>query len=446
MPLSTRSETAPAPQTAAWRPLLTEAADGTLRRNATGALEAILADLPSPGSGPDLDASLAGGWAGLALLFAYLDRAWPEMGWKTKAQEALEAAISQLGSQVVPPGLYSGFAGVAWTMAHFERRFVEASEEDPNQDIDEALLGYLDQSPWSSDYDLISGLAGFGVYALDRTDRASGRELLGKVVARLDETKVQMDGGLTWFTPPHLLPPWQRELNPEGYYTLGLAQGVPEVLVVLARAAAAGRTRAGDLLEGAVAWLLAQRNPHGSPSCYATVLPAGGQPRNAGPSRVAWCYGDLGVAVALLVVAREAGRPDWELHALHIARTAAAIPPARAGVRDGGLCHGAAGNAHLFSRLHQATGEPVFQEAALAYLEQLLALRREGRGIGGFEAWMPGPEDGTDPWQAVPGLLEGAAGIGLALVSALHPVAPDWDRFLLADIPPAPPAVRPHRP
>lgn len=446
MPPPTRSEPVPAAQTEAWTPLLAEGADRTLAHAASEALEAILTDLPSPGDGLDPGPSLAGGWAGLALFYAYLDRARPEADWNAKAQEALAAAIGQLGSQVVPPGLYSGFAGVAWTMAHFEGRFLEASEEDPNQDIDEVLLGYLDQSPWSGDYDLISGLAGYGVYALDRKDRATGRELLAKVVVRLDETKVQMDGGLTWFTPPNLLPSWQRELNPEGYYNLGLAHGVPAVLVVLARAAAAGWTRAGDLLEGAVAWLLAQRNPHGSASCYATVVPAGGQPRNAGPSRVAWCYGDLGVAVALLVVAREAGRPDWELHALHIARAAAAIPPGGGGVRDGGLCHGAAGNAHLFTRLHRATGEPVFREAALAYLEQLLALRREGRGIGGFEAWMPGPEEGTDPWHAVPGLLEGAAGIGLALVSALHPVAPDWDRFLLTDIPPALPAVPPHRP
>lgn len=129
---------------------------------------------------------------------------------------------------------------------------------------------------------------------------------------------------------------------------------------------------------------------------------------------------------------------------MDIARSAAATPLEAAGVRDGGFCHGAAGNAHLFNRLYQATGEAAFKIVALQYLEELLSLRREGRGIGGYEAWAPGMGDEVDPWKPEPGLLEGGAGIALVLISALHPVLPDWDRFLLADIPLAPP--KPPRP
>ncbi len=417
-----------------WIPLL----EGEAATRASQALDQILADLEVQGSAaPAIGGSLAGGWPGLALLYAYLDRARPGEGWRPKAQAALDTAIRLLGEEVMPPGLYSGFTGIAWTMEHFQGLDPEPSGEDPNQDIDEALLGFLGKGPWTSDYDLISGLAGYGVYALDRLGRASGRTLLDTVIARLDEVKVEMGGGLTWFTPPDLLPPWQRELNPDGYYNLGLAHGVPAVLAVLARAAAAGHGRALELLEGGVAWLLAQRNPHGSPSCFATVVSAGPAPNEPSASRIAWCYGDLGLAAALLLAAREVHRPDWEIHALDIARHAAATPLDQAGVRDGGLCHGAAGNAHLFNRLFQATGEGVFRDAALAYYDQLLTLRREGRGVGGFEAWMPAQAGDGDPWKTVPGLLEGGVGIALALLGGLHPVLPGWDRFLLVDVPPA---------
>lgn len=423
----------------AWVPIL----EGDAAARASEVLDLITADL---GALPEatLGGSLAGGWTGVALAYAYLDRARPGGRWMPAAQEALDKAIRHLGSAVMPPGLYSGFTGIAWVMDHFEGRFTEASDEDPNGDIDEALLGFLDQSPWTSDYDLISGLAGYGVYALDRQHQKSGRALLEKVLARLDELKVEMDGGLTWFTPPDLLPPWQRELNPGGYYNLGLAHGVPAVIAFLARAATAGQGRALELLEGAVVWLLAQRNPHGSPSCYATVRSASNGKEDPGPSRIAWCYGDLGLAVALLLAAREACRPDWELHALDIARLAAATPLAGAGVKDGGICHGAAGNAHLFNRLYQATGDPAFKAAALLYFEELLSLRREGRGIGGYEAWAPAMGGDADPWKTEPGLLEGGAGIALVLIAALYPVLPEWDRFLLADIPPA--TLNPPRP
>jgi hypothetical protein len=104
---------------------------------------------------------------------------------------------------------------------------------------------------------------------------------------------------------------------------------------------------------------------------------------------------------------------------------------------DAGLCHGAAGLGHLFNRLFQATGEPVLAEAARFWLEQALALRRPGRGFGGYEARIRGG-DGAPTWVAEPGLLTGAAGIALALLAATAPVEPAWDRFLLVAVPPSP--------
>ena len=85
--------------------------------------------------------------------------------------------------------------------------------------------------------------------------------MLEKVLARLDETKVEREGAYTWHTAPALLPAWQRELNPKGYYNLGLAHGVPGVLVLLARAWAAGIQPhlSGPLLAGGMSWLLAQQ-------------------------------------------------------------------------------------------------------------------------------------------------------------------------------------------
>jgi lantibiotic modifying enzyme len=420
-----------------WEPLL----EGARAHRAEAALQAVLKDLDAREGLALEGGSLAGGAAGLAMLYAQLALVRPGEGWEARAHEALDQAIAFLGSSVMGPGLYSGFTGIAWTLDHLRGTLpslAEDSGEDPNGEIDEALLGYLDQSPWTADYDLISGLAGYAAYGLGRLDRPGGRAVLARALARLEESREDRDGGVTWHTPPSLLPAWQRELNPSGYYNLGLAHGVPAVLVVLARAAAAGHEAARPVLEQAVAWLLAQRLPPGLGGCFANVVPAGDASREPTASRVAWCYGDLGLAVALLITAREAGRPDWEVHALDVARCAAAQPLEAAGVRDGGLCHGAAGNAHLFNRLYQATREAVFREAALRYTDLLLDLRREGRGIGGFEAWMPGREDAGEPWRTVPGLLEGGAGIALALLALLHPVVPAWDRFLLVDVPSTP--------
>jgi hypothetical protein len=173
----------------------------------------------------------------------------------------------------------------------------------------------------------------------------------------------------------------------------------------------------------------ASEPPQGDSVFPAWVGP--GIPRR--PSRLAWCYGDLGVAVVLLAAARCAGRPEWESEALRIARQAARWSPERNGVVDACLCHGAAGAAHLFNRLWQASGDPELAATARYWVEQALQLRRSDRGIAGFAALFD-VKDGQEQWLDDPGLLLGPAGIGLALLASATPTEPAWDRSLLVSI------------
>ena len=110
---------------------------------------------------------------------------------------------------------------------------------------------------------------------------------------------------------------WQRTEAPDGYYNLGLAHGVPGVIALLGAACATGVAAgtARPLLDGAVAWLLAQRLPDGFVSQFSYWAGPG---IKAEPSRLAWCYGDLGLAAALLYAARCVGETGWEREALAI--------------------------------------------------------------------------------------------------------------------------------
>ena len=229
--------------------------------------------------------------------------------------------------------------GVAWATAHVQKQLGDAEEESAYRAVDEALLAHLNESPWRNDYDLISGLIGFGVYALERLPHPMGFEMLERVVDRLDETAERNAEGITWLTRPELLPPWQRELSPNGYYNLGLAHGVPGVIALLGQACAAGIARAQvePLLEGAIDWLLAQRLPA---SGAHSIFPSWVGPCNGREGcRLAWCYGDAGIAAALLSAARCAREPSWERKALEIASRAARrpspAPTSRIGPRPG---------------------------------------------------------------------------------------------------------------
>jgi hypothetical protein len=409
--------------TETWHPLLT----GTPADRILEAVHEIAAALPSAAS-----PSLAGGQAGQAVFHAYLALQEEDEAQADRAAALLDSAVEALATTPLPPNLYSGFPGVAWAIEHLQGRLFEPEEgEDPNLDIDEALLGALDRSPWPGDYDLISGLAGLGVYALERLPRPTAVACLERILERLTERSERTPEGVTWFTEPERLPPWQREIHPQGYYNLGVAHGIPALIALLAGAAAGGVAGARPLLDDTVRWLLAHRLEPGAGSCFSSWFYPG---QAATASRLAWCYGDLGVAASLLAAAQAVHEPAWEREALDLALATAVRPAETAMVRDAGLCHGAAGIGHLFNRMYQSTGEERLAEAARFWIGHALEIRQPGEGIAGFRAWTAGME-GEAPWRTDPSFLEGAAGIGLALLAAVSTVEPAWDRVLLVSLP-----------
>ena len=412
-----------------WRLLL----EGDLALRSLQAVEDVARALESyaPPADDPRSPSLASGAAGEALLHAYLALHNGDEHQAERAATRLETAAQVLATTVLPPGLYSGFSGIAWVAEHLQARLFEPDPEDgdPNREIDETLLAYLSSLTEPDEYDLVRGFTGLGVYARERLPSPSGAELLERVIHRLAAQAETSPEGTTWFTPPNRLPDWQRESHPQGLYNLGAAHGIPAVIALLAIACRndVAADRARPLLDGAVRWLLDRRLPAGKGSCFGTAFVAGEEPI---ASRLAWCYGDPGIAATLLVAARAAGEPVWEDKALEVARAAASRPVERSFVRDAGVCHGAAGLAHLFNRFWQTSGEEVFRDAARFWIERTLELRSPGEGIAGFRAWhaMAGS---TGQWAAVPGLLEGAAGVALVLLAAVSPVEPEWDRILL---------------
>ncbi|HEX7239078.1 MAG TPA: lanthionine synthetase C family protein, partial [Longimicrobiaceae bacterium] len=383
--------------------------------------------LPAPGATEEGGPGVAGGDAGLALFHAWLARS---TGGEDASGPYLDAAAEALAEVPLGTGLYSGFSGVAWAAELLQGSAGEAGDgEDMNEEIDEALLTHVSLSPWTTHYDLVSGPVGIAVYALERLPRRSGAAVLEQVVARLEETAVPMPDGVAWHTTWSLLPEHQRPAYPTGHYNLGVAHGVPGAIAVLAQAVAAGVApeRARVLLDGAVAWLLARELPPEAPSRFGYSDAPGLEPA---PSRAAWCYGDPGIAAALLLAGRCADEEAWEREALRIARIAARRPVDAAGVVDAGVCHGAAGLALIYDRIFQATGDEELRDAALLWTRRTLEMREPGKGVAGYQSWGP-TREGPSAWLDDPGLLTGAAGVALTLLAAATPVEPAWDRFLL---------------
>jgi hypothetical protein len=426
--MTSRRDSAPDP---AWRPALSgEQTDRAL---------AVIDRLTSPDRGRHAaaphDASLASGSAGMAVCYATLASVTADDDAGRLATDYLDAAARMLAAEPLTTSLYSGFPGIAWAACLIDR-LVGSAGQDPDTDrgaaIDEALAAALRRYPSWGPYDLIDGLAGLGAYALARWPRPAARTCLDRIIETLAGRACSDADGVYWWTAPGLMPGPRAQAYPDGGVDLGVAHGIAGVLPLLARAHRLGVQTAavGPLLDGAVEWLLA----HLVAAPYGRTTPGFVAPASEPlPARSAWCYGDPGVAAALLLAARDMNEPAWLDAGTELALSAARRPPDQAGVTDGGVCHGTAGLAHMFSRLHQLTGEPELAEAALFWLERTLWL---------CETWLcAAPPDGPGAGPSEPaaerlasrdaGLLEGPAGIALVLLAACRDAEPAWDQMLL---------------
>lgn len=400
----------------AWRALITDPQDRarllTIVREIATALESAPVDPRSVAVHCDL-----------AVLRAYLaaDRTLPDDDDATTAHVA--AALAAQAEAPRALALHGGLAGVGWTIAHL------ASDENAEEicaTIDTALSRALERD-WHGPYDLIGGLVGIGVYALEREE--AGRALTARVLELLRAAAEPRGPGLAWHTPARLLPDWQREHAPDGYWNLGMAHGIPGIVALCARCIASGveEVRAHELMAAAVGYLLDAEPPNAG-GRYSAWHARGGAP-SGDRTRPAWCYGDVGVAAALVAAAQV--DPRWRDDAHALARACAQRPPHPA-VRDTAICHGTAGIAHVFHRMYQATGDDVFGEAARRWLALTLEMRTD-HAHAGFPAF-----DGVArTWRATPTLLAGAAGVALVLHAMISGVEPRWDRLLLLDIPAA---------
>ncbi|MFD5284323.1 lanthionine synthetase C family protein [Streptomyces rubrogriseus] len=287
--------------------------------------------------------------------------------------------------------------------------------------------------PALAEFDTVRGLTGYGAHLLRRApDSSVLRDVLDYCV-RLTHP-ITHDGETLpgWWTPtgPSGRPD---ERFPGGHANSGMAHGIGGVLALLALAARHGIFVAGheEAAGRILAWLDHwQQDTGGGPAWpYWVTRPELRADRLApfARRRPSWCYGTAGLARALQLASLALGDTRRRLHAENALVAALTDPAQLNATTDKALCHGFAGLAHI-AACAADDAHPSNAGRLRAAIPTLLA------------AVHP---PGTDPAHTTtaliqheaygPGLLDGAAGIALALLSSGAAVPPRtaWDACLL---------------
>ncbi|MFB4315124.1 lanthionine synthetase C family protein [Actinomadura sp. 21ATH] len=379
--------------------------------------------------------SLAYGAAGIALL--HIERARLGEGSWQRAHDwlactAAEPAVTGAGSH-----LYYGAPALAFALhAAVDRpgRYARALEildrhtavatrsrlNEAHARIDRGEL------PALAEFDAIRGLTGMGALLLRRSvhhDDAYAdlvREVLAYLV-RLSRP-VRHHG--------HFLPGWWSELAPSGkksaqypsgHANHGVAHGIAGPLALLALASLRGITVSGhrEAIGRICDWLDRWRiaGPDGPYWPYwITLSELESERPSPGPARPSWCYGVAGSARAQQLAALATGDTGRQRMAEEALLRAMTARTPLAATTDLSLCHGFAGLAHIVPLAATDAITPGLSEC----LARLLA-----------------PIESTGPDTLIAcgaGLLEGAAGVALALLAQVNEGAlSGWDScFLIA--------------
>ena len=387
--------------------------------------------------------SIAQGNAGLCLLWAYLHACFPDEGWDAAGREHLEFAVR--GAETTHPpgaGLFSGLGGLAFAGIQLSRegtryrRLLSSLDEAITNDVMPTAARVRNASGISTgDFDVISGLSGIGACLLRRHREASVQVALPNITDALVSLITRDEFPPAWYTPTEFMyDEAARRTYPHGNLNCGLAHGLPGILAYLAL------VRKLDLplvpierLETAIVcaagWLARNRADDqwgiNWPTAV-TLTPEGeGDAAQSGPSRSAWCYGAPGVARSMWLAGEAVGRSDYCKLAVAAMEAVYRRPlPARM-IDSPSFCHGTAGLLAVTLRFARDTAAPVFAAESQKLTCQLLD-QFQPDSLLGFRN-IEYRSNQTDQ----PGLLDGAAGVAIVLLSAATGVEPTWDRLFL---------------
>jgi lantibiotic modifying enzyme len=353
------------------------------------------------------------GMAGIVLFYLELHNATGDTDALDIARRGADELLATLpDDSAAQMGLYTGVAGIAVVLAHAYR----ATRDERYRVGTGRAIALLVRATrrtdagvsWNDSTDIVSGSAGIGLALLALEPlaprEADVRSLVAGTGTALVREALDTGGrGLTWLIQPSM---------PRNYPNF--SHGTAGVSTFLARAGA--RTGRRDLLDAALAgerWLrgLMSSTPGGGRVIYHST------PGNEALFYLSWCHGPAGTARLYRTLADVTGDAAWDHF---VPRLAAGIEDMKVPERSPGFwnnvsqCCGNCGVSEFFVALHRRSGDPRHLEFAERVAHDTLArATTEGDGLKWVQA-----EHRVRPDEVVAqtGLMQGAAGVGLALL------------------------------
>lgn len=269
----------------------------------------------------------------------------------------------------------------------------------------------------SNYYDFMHGALGIGFYFLTRKYKS---ECISELIDFL-YTSAQKDKNNRIFK-------WESNLiykkDIRGY-NLSMSHGMSSIIIFLSYLISKTETpheKIQTMLEGAINYVLLNEVDFSEFGfCFPSFI-LKNSPSEITKSRLGWCYGDLGIGIALWQAGKITMNAKWKEKGIDILLKNTHRKDLKNNlVSDAGICHGSAGISMIFRRMYIETLQKEFQAASQYWLDKTLFFLQSSK----YNISV------VNEYAVDYSLLTGISGIGLVLLSDLNEDQQKWDNLFL---------------
>ena len=314
-----------------------------------------------------------------------------------------------------------GLAGELYLLIFLrEQNIIDLDIGNAQSILENYLLNQMKQNIQYKYFDFMHGALGIGLYFLKRG--AKTENILGLIEYLYNTAEKNVDN--TIFK-------WESNLifgkNISGY-SLSMSHGMSSIIIFLSRVIKSklSNEKIQTMLAGAVNYILLQELDFLQFGfCFPNYI-LDKSIKSANKTRLGWCYGDLGVGIALWRAGTVTKNNDWQEKGVEILYKSVRRRKLEDHfVVDPGICHGSAGVAMIFRRMYLETQKDEFKKASHFWLSQTLNFSHFEDGLAGYKSFI------NNAWKCDYSFLTGISGIGLVLMSHLIEDQQNWDELLL---------------
>lgn len=334
------------------------------------------------------------------------------------ANSYTEKLLSKIGKDIQTHSFCSGLAGILYLFIFLRNNnFIDIDIEDSELILEDYLTRAMKIDCENQFYDFLHGALGVGLYFINKDKNHQAINDLINFLNELADTDIKNN-----------IIKWKSILDIKGQigYNISLSHGISSIVIFLSRLIKnnISDNRLLKMLTGAINYILSQEN---NAKLYGSYFPHYSIDNTQNlQSRLAWCYGDLGVAYSLWLAGQVTNNTKWKNKALDVfSHSATRLSPVQTNIMDAGICHGSSGVAMIYRRIYIETQINEYLEASNYWLRQTLKHSQFHDGLAGYKSYI------EDEWICDYSLLTGISGIGLTFISYLTNDQQTWDEIFL---------------